>query len=285
MPNLPSVVAFQGEPGAYSHAAVQELFPGARALPCPSFDAAADAVRERAADAAVLPIENSHFGRVTDLHHLLPESGLHITGEYFLPIRHLLLVLPGVTPAQVRTAYSHPQALGQCRHTLSALNITPAAAEDTAGAAKFLRERPDALQAAAIASATAAQLYNLEVLREVTDSPDNTTRFLVLRREPAVPDPALPCITGLVFRTRNIPAALYKALGGFATEGINLSKIESYQPDGRFAATQFYAEAETHPERPAAARALDELRFFSRDVRILGVYPAHAYRFQGSHDT
>lgn len=270
-------IAFQGELGAYSHAAVAALFPGAEVLPCPTFDEAAAAVRAGQAAAAVLPIENSHFGRVTDLHHLLPESGLYVTSEYFLPVRHMLLAVPGADPAGITQARSHQQALGQCRQTLARLNITPVEASDTAGAARELAASGDKTRAA-IASAAAAELYGLSIVREVTDSPDNVTRFLVFALTSLMPAVDTPCITGLLFKTRNIPAALYKALGGFATEGINLCKIESYHSDGRFNACRFYVEAQTHPERPEAVRALAELAFFSEEVRILGVYPAHAYR-------
>ncbi len=273
-------IAFQGELGAYSHAAVQQVFATGIPLPCPTFEAAVDAVRQNRAVAAVLPVENSQFGRVTDLHQLLPELGLHIVGEHFLPIAHQLLVLPGTLLTQVKVARSHPQALGQCRKTLQKLGIMPEASDDTAAAARRVAEGNDP-QVAAIASVAAAQLYGLESLQTISDSLNNTTRFLILQRTPVPPPPLdVPCIMSFVFETRNSAAALYKALGGFATAGINLLKLESYQPNGLFAPTLFYAEAEAHPQAPATQSAFAELRLFSEQVQIFGVYAAHKFRRQ-----
>jgi prephenate dehydratase len=264
-------VAFQGAPGANSHVAVREAFPDSLPLPCFSFEDALDAVKEGRADRAMIPIENSLHGRVADMHFLLPESGLAIIGEHFLPIRHTLM---GKGPAAgVREAMSHPQALGQCRHWLKAQGIAPVAYPDTAGAAAMVAELNDPA-IAALAPEHAATLYGLDVLaRDIADAEHNMTRFVVLSRTAPALTGEGPFITTLIFEVKNIPAALYKALGGFATNGVNMTKLESYQRGASFAATEFYADIVGSPDDPAVARALDELRFHSKWVRLLGTYP------------
>lgn len=262
-------VAFQGAPGANSHIAVAEAFPNASPMPCFSFEDAIDAVRDGLADRAMIPIENSLHGRVADMHFLLPESGLAIVGEHFLPIRHCLIGRKG---ARVAEAMSHPQALGQCRRWLRAQNIRPIAYPDTAGAVAAVSELEDA-SVAAIAPAMAADLYRLEVLAEgIADSQENTTRFVVLARDPLPDFPEGPTMTTFIFEVKNIPAALYKALGGFATNGVNMTKLESYQRGESFSATEFYADIEGKPDDPAVARALEELVFHTKWVRVLGTY-------------
>ncbi len=264
-------VAFQGAPGCNSHIAAGEAFPGGLPLPCFSFEDALDAVADGRADCAMIPIENSLHGRVADIHFLLPESGLVITGEHFLPIRYCLL---GLDPsAEIREAMSHPQALGQCRHWLRARGIKPVANADTAGAAAEVADlgRPEI---GSISPRLAADLYGLEVLAEgLEDSADNTTRFVVLARAGLPAAGPGPFVTTFIFEVKNVPAALYKALGGFATNGVNMTKLESYQRGASFAATEFYCDIEGHPDDPALARALEELRFHCKWVRVLGTYP------------
>ncbi|WP_033920682.1 prephenate dehydratase [Sphingomonas sp. 37zxx] len=264
-------VAFQGAPGANSHVAAREAFPDGLPLPCFDFADAIDAVREGRADCAIIPIENSLHGRVADIHFLLPESGLVITGEHFLAIRHTLM---GVgSRDQVRQAMSHPQALGQCRHWLRAHDITQAAYPDTAGAAAMVAELGDPA-IAALAPAAAAALYGLHILAEdIADADHNMTRFVVLARgsKPIVADG--PIMTTLIFEVKNVPAALYKAMGGFATNGVNMTKLESYQRGGSFAATEFYADIEGRPGDANVDRALEELGFHSKWLRVLGSYP------------
>lgn len=264
-------VAFQGAPGANSHIAVQQAFPDSIALPCFSFPDAIDAVREGRAAKAMIPIENSLHGRVADIHFLLPESGLVITGEFFLPIHYALM---GIGPLEgIKQAISHPQALGQCRHWLRARGIESIAYPDTAGAAARVVELGDPA-IAAIAPPGAAKVYGLEILAEaLEDSSDNMTRFVILARsgEPAPNEGVV--MTTFVFEVKNIPAALYKAMGGFATNGVNMTKLESYQRGSSFAATTFFADIEGHPDDPAVARALEELQFHSRSLRLLGTYP------------
>ena len=264
-------VSFQGAPGANSQIAVEQAFPDALPLPCFAFEDALDAVKEGRADCAMIPIENSLHGRVADIHFLLPESGLVITGEHFLPIRYALM---GLGPLDgIKQATSHPQALGQCRHWLRARGIQPVTYSDTAGAAALVVEGNDP-SVAAIAPLRAAAIYGLDVLAEaLEDSSDNMTRFVVLARE--APARALPkhVMTTLTFEVKNIPAALYKAMGGFATNGVNITKLESYQRGASFSATEFFADIEGRPDDPAVARALDELAFHSKWVRILGTYP------------
>lgn len=265
-------VAFQGAPGANSHAAIAQAFPDALPLPCFGFEDAIDAVREGRADCAVIPIENSLHGRVADMHFLLPESGLVITGEHFLPIRHCLI---GAGPlSEVKEAMSHPQALGQCRHWLRGQGIRAIPHSDTAAAVAAVAEMGSPPHVAALAPEAAAGIYGLPVLVEgIADEEDNTTRFLTLALEaPAEIGPG-PYMTTLMFAVKNVPAALFKAMGGFATNGVNMTKLESYQQGGAFKATEFYADIEGHPEDPAVARALEELAFHSRWVRLLGTYP------------
>ncbi|MDB5689068.1 MAG: hypothetical protein JWL91_944 [Sphingomonas bacterium] len=267
-------VAFQGAPGCNSHIAAMEAFPHCLPLPCFSFEDALEAVADGRADRAMIPIENSLHGRVADIHFLLPESGLTITGEHFLPIRYCLL---GLDPdAAIREAMSHPQALGQCRHWLRARGIKPVANADTAGAAAAVAELGQN-DVAAISPRLAADLYGLRVLAEgLEDSDDNTTRFVVLARssEPlARPEAGQgPFMTTFVFEVKNVPAALYKALGGFATNGVNMTKLESYQRGASFSATEFFCDVVGHPEDPALARSLEELRFHTKWVRVLGTY-------------
>ncbi|HZU62883.1 MAG TPA: prephenate dehydratase [Novosphingobium sp.] len=267
-------VAFQGAPGCNSHRAALEYDPACLPLPCFSFEDALDAVKEGRADRAMIPIENSQHGRVADIHFLLPESGLAIVGEHFLAIEHALMALPGAR-GPFAAAYSHPQALGQSRHYLRARGITPLAYADTAGAAAFIAEQGDPA-AAAIAPALAAQLYGLDIVEHnVEDAADNTTRFVVLARAPR--DPAelagQVTMTTLIFEVRNIPAALYKALGGFATNGVNMTKLESYQKGASFAATTFYADIVGRPGDPAVDRAIEEAAFHCKNLRLLGSYP------------
>ncbi|OLP59311.1 prephenate dehydratase [Xaviernesmea oryzae] len=272
-------ISFQGDFGANSDMACRDVFPSMEPLPCPTFEDAFVALESGEADLAMIPIENTLAGRVADIHHLLPQSRLHITGEYFMPIRFQLMVLPGVTREEVRTVHSHIHALGQCRNIVRANGWKAVVAGDTAGAAKLVSEKGDRSMAA-LAPRLAAELYGLDIIAEnVEDSESNVTRFVVLAREPKeLARGEEPVVTTFVFNVRNIPAALYKALGGFATNGINMTKLESYQIGGRFIATQFYADIEGHPADPAVARALEELRFFSEKVRILGTYPAHPMR-------
>lgn len=276
----PKAVAFQGELGAYSHQACLEVFPETTPLACPTFEAAIESVRTQKADYAILPVENSLYGRVADLHHLLPESGLYIIAEHFLPIRLNLLALSGTSLNQIEEAQSHTVALGQCRAFLRKNNIRPIAASDTAGSAKALVKAQTANRAA-IASQLAADIYGLQTLvRDIEDATHNTTRFLVMGPQPVHPKVGSPHVmTSFVFRVRNVPAALYKTMGGFATNNVNMVKLESYMLSGSFNATQFYADIEGHPEAENVKLAFEELHFFTDYVKILGVYPAHKYRF------
>ncbi len=273
-------IAFQGEPGANSHIAASEMFPGLEPLPCPTFEDALGRVKAGDALLAMIPIENSVAGRVADIHHLLPEAGLYIVGEHFLRVRHQLMALPGTPIGKVKRAMSHTQALGQCRNTLRGLGIEPVPAADTAGSARIVAEQKDAT-VAAIASELAAKIYGLEILkRDIEDEDHNTTRFIVLSAEPDNAEPGDgSIITTFIFNVRNIPAALYKAMGGFATNGINMTKLESYQLDGTFSATMFYSDIEGHPSERGVQLALEELKFFSSTkVKILGSYPASPLR-------
>ncbi|SDZ74398.1 prephenate dehydratase [Rubrimonas cliftonensis] len=272
-------IAFQGELGAYSHQACREVFPEMEPMPCASFEDAFAAVKGGDARLAMLPVENSLYGRVADIHHLLPESGLYIIGEHFVPIRLQLLGAEGATLEAVTEAQSHTVALGQCRRFLKDRAIRPVIGADTAGSAALVAQggKPER---AAIASRLAGEIYGLNVLAEdIEDASHNTTRFLVMSRQKLEADPAGgPAITTFVFQVRNVPAALYKAMGGFATNGVNMLKLESYMTDGSFTATQFYADIEGHPESPAVRRALEELGFFTSRLSILGVYPAAPFR-------
>ena len=268
--------AFQGAPGAYSHQAVREIFPNGLPLPCLSFEDAIEAVQTGAAARAVIPIENSLHGRVADIHFLLPESGLHVIGEHFVRVSHCLMS-SGPRDA-IREAASHPQALGQCRQRLRDWGITPIGSFDTAGAAAMVAERREP-GIAAIASTLAAQLYGPTIHAEgIEDAAHNTTRFVVLARDAVEPPPGVPVMTSINFEVRQRPAALFKALGGFATNGINMTKLESYMVEGQFSATMFYLDVEGHPDDPDLKRALQELEYFSKETRILGVYPAHKFR-------
>ena len=272
-------IAYQGEPGANSHLACQQAYPDWEPLACASFEHAFAAVESGDADLAMIPIDNSIAGRVADIHHFLPTSGLHIVGEHFLRIQFSLMALPGATPESLRTVHSHVHALGQCRGVIRELGLTPVAAGDTAGAAREVAESGDLTQAS-LSPPMAASIYGLEVLREeVEDEDHNTTRFVVLSRDPERAAAGNgPVVTTFIFNVRNLPAALYKALGGFATNGVNMTKLESYMVDGHFTATQFLAEVDGHPDDPGLARALEELTFFTTEVKVLGVYPASAFR-------
>ena len=272
-------ITYQGEPGSNSDAACKSVYPDVESIASPTFEDAFAATAAGEADLAMIPIENSIAGRVADIHHLLPDSGLHIVGEYFMPIHFQLLALPGTELGQIRSVRSHIHALGQCRALIRGNGWRPVVADDTAGAAREVSQQGDP-SVAALAPRLAAELYGLDVLAEdVEDEHHNTTRFVVLARDPHVPPPgAGPVITSFVFRVRNVPAALYKAMGGFATTGVNMTKLESYQLDGTFLATQFYAEVEGHPQEQSLALALEELTFFSTSVRILGTYPASPFR-------
>ncbi|CAN5222788.1 prephenate dehydratase [soil metagenome] len=264
-------VAFQGAPGANSHIAALEAFPDCLPLPCFDFPDAIDAVRDGLADCAIIPIENSLHGRVADIHFLLPESGLTITGEHFLPIRYALM---GLGPVKgVRDAMSHPQALGQCRHWLREHGIAPVSYPDTAGAAAMVVALGDPATAA-LAPPGAAAIYGLETLAtDIADADHNTTRFVVLARAGHPPVGDGPFLTTLIFKVKNVPAALYKAMGGFATNGVNMTKLESYQQGGTFAATEFYCDIEGRPGDANVDRALEELGFHAKSMRVLGAYP------------
>ncbi|KMO29491.1 prephenate dehydratase [Methylobacterium variabile] len=274
-----TTISYQGEPGANSHIIIQEAYPDWTPLPCATFEDAFTAVQDGSAALGMIPIENSIAGRVADIHHLLPASGLHIVGEQFLPIHFQLMALPGVSLEEIRTVHSHVHALGQCRKIIRRLGLKAVVAPDTAGAARQVAEGGDRTRAS-LSPRLAAAIYGLAILEEdVEDEAHNTTRFVVVSREPAVPPVgAGPTVTSFMFRVRNIPAALYKALGGFATNGVNMTKLESYMVEGQFTATQFYAEVDGHPEEPGLRRALDELAYFSSAIRIIGTYPAHPFR-------
>ena len=282
MPDKTNRISFQGEPGANSDTACRNVFPGMEPLPCPTFEDAFNAVESGKADLAMIPIENTIAGRVADIHHLLPESRLYIVGEYFLPIHFQLMVLPGVKRAEIKSVHSHIHALGQCRKYIRKNGWKPVVAGDTAGAAKLVSEVKDRTMAA-LAPRLASSLYGLDVLEEnVEDTENNITRFVILSKGKQWAernDPDVKMMTTFIFRVRNVPAALYKAMGGFATNGVNMTKLESYQL-GAFTATQFYADIEGHPDDAHVARALEELRFFSKEVRIQGVYPASETREQ-----
>ncbi|MBB1092836.1 prephenate dehydratase [Rhodopseudomonas palustris] len=272
-------IAFQGEPGANSHIAIGDAYPTAEALPCATFEDALAAISSGEADLGMIPIENSVAGRVADIHHLLPQSGLFIVGEWFTPIRHQLVAVPGAKLEDIKTVESHVHALGQCRRIIRKFGLRPIVAGDTAGSARIVAERGDK-SCAAISSRLAAKIYGLDILAEdIEDETHNTTRFVMLAREPRwAAQGSGELVTTFVFRVRNLPAALYKAMGGFATNGVNMTKLESYMVDGNFFATQFYADVDGHPEDRNLAFALDELKFFSREFRIVGVYPGHPFR-------
>jgi prephenate dehydratase len=274
-------IAFQGEPGANSHIACKQAFPGYEPLPCPTFEDAFAAVRTGRAALAMIPIDNSVAGRVADIHHLMPASRLHIVAEWFLPVQHQLMAPKGATLRSVKTVESHVHALGQCRKIIRGLRLKAVVAADTAGAAREVAEAGDVTRAA-LATKLAAKIYRLRILKkDVADAKHNTTRFVVLAREPKwASRKEKRVVTTFVFQVRNIPAALYKALGGFATNGVNMTKLESYMVDGNFSATQFYADVQGHPKNRALELALEELEFVSqpKTLRVLGVYPAHRFR-------
>lgn len=276
-------IAYQGEPGANSHQVCKEHYPDWEALACASFEDVFAAVESGEADLAMIPIDNSIAGRVADIHHFLPASGLHIIAEHFLRIRFCLMGVPGTTLDSITTVHSHVHALGQCRRIIREHGYKPVISGDTAGAAREISELGDVTQAA-ISPPLAAEIYGLETLAEdVEDEDHNTTRFVVLSRE-LVEAPAGngPVVTSFIFNVRNLPAALYKALGGFATNGVNMTKLESYMVGGEFTATQFLAEVDGHPEDVGLRNALEELAFFTTDVKVLGVYPADPFRAEVS---
>jgi len=268
-------IAFQGEPGAYSHQACRQARPRMHAVPCRTFEDAIEAVRTHEADLAMLPVENSTYGRVADIHSLLPGSGLRIIDEAFVRVHINLLAIPGTPLSQITSAMSHTVLLGQCRDFLRAHNLRAITGADTAGSAKIVAEKGDPTMGA-LASELAGEIYGLDVLaRQIEDQANNTTRFLVMSRQADTARRGSgKMVTTFTFRVRNIPAALYKAMGGFATNGVNMTKLESYMVGGSFVATEFYADIEGHPEDANVARALEELDYFTTHVEILGVYPA-----------
>ena len=272
-------IAYQGEPGANSHIVCRRDYPEMEAVPCASFEDVFAAVEAGEADLAMIPIDNSIAGRVADIHHFLPSSGLHIVAEHFLRIQFALMALPGTKLEDIRTVHSHVHALGQCRKVIREHGLRPVIAGDTAGAAREVVEVGERSQAA-ISPPLAAEIYGLEILLpDVEDEEHNTTRFVVLSPELVEAEPGKgPVVTSFIFNVRNLPAALYKALGGFATNGVNMTKLESYMVGGHFTATQFLAEVDGHPADLPVKRALEELAFFTTDVKVLGVYPADPFR-------
>jgi prephenate dehydratase len=271
-------IAFQGELGANSHIACRDTYPQLEPLPCATFEDVFQAAANGDADLAMIPVENSIAGRVADIHHLLPTSPLHIVAEHFMPIRFQLMGIRGSKLEQIKAAHTHIMGLGQCRNFLRSRGIAARTAADTAGAAREVAEAGDPTQAA-IAPRLAAEVYGLDILAEnIEDAAHNTTRFVIMSPDYVMPEfqPG-SWVTAFIFKVRNVPAALYKAMGGFATNSVNITKLESYQIGGSFSATQFYAEVDGHPDDPAVQRALDELSFFS-SVRHIGVFPAHSYR-------
>ncbi len=272
-------IAYQGEPGANSHVACKAVHPEYEPMACATFEDAFAAVSEGAAQLAMIPIENSVAGRVADVHHLVPEAGLYIIGEHFMPIRYQLVAPRGATMATLKRVRSHIQTIGQCRKTLRALGLAPMTTADNAGAAREVAELNDPSEGA-LAPPLAAEIYGLDILKDdVRDFAHNTTRFLIFAPEPDDAEPEIgPCMTSFVFRVRNIPAALYKALGGFATNGVNMVKLESYLEGGAFNAAMFYADIEGHPSERNVSLAMQELQFFSSQLKVLGVYPADPFR-------
>lgn len=271
-------VVFQGEPGSNSDIACREVHPTFESIPLPTFEDCFAAVANGEAELAMIPIENSLAGRVADIHHLLPASDLHIVGEHFMPIHFHLMAVKGARLEDIKAVHSHIHALGQCRRAIREHRWTPTVRGDTAGAAREIAEAGDKTQAA-LAPKLAADIYGLDVLMEnIEDEAHNVTRFVILSGDPAVPPQGAPMITSMVFRVRNVPAALYKVLGGFATNGVNMTKLESYQLNGQFFATQFYADVEGHPDDRSVQLSLEELAFFSAEYRVVGVYPASPFR-------
>jgi prephenate dehydratase len=279
----PERIVYQGEPGANSHLACREVYPRLEAVACPTFEDALLAVKSGEARYAMIPIENSVAGRVADIHHLLPEADLYIVGEHFLRVRHQLMAAPGASLGTIKRVLSHTHALGQCRNTLRELGLKPVPEADTAGSARMVAEAKDPALAA-IASSLAAETYGLKILKaDIEDEVHNTTRFVILAAEPEDAEPGSgPVITTFIFQVLNIPAALYKALGGFATNGVNMTKLESYQLEGTFNATMFYADIEGHPADRLVQLALKELSFFSSEKKVLGTYPASPYRAEAA---
>jgi len=277
-----NTISFQGMPGAYSMMACRAAYPDMTPLSCRTFVDAFEAVEEGRAAIAMIPIDNSVAGRVADIHHLMPESGLHIIGEHFQRVNHQLLGVPGARIEDLTHVHSHVHALNQCRKLFAETGVEAVVHVDTAGAAKDIAAKGDKTQGA-ISSELAAELYGLEILRsDVEDAEHNTTRFVVLAREPIDPGAERDdVVTTFVFGVRNIPAALYKALGGFATNGVNMTKLESYV-DGDFVVAQFYADVEGHPSQRPLQLALEELDFFTNELHILGTYPAHPFRKRGA---
>ncbi len=273
-----NTIAYQGEAGAYSHLICQQVMPDMVALACATFEETYQAVTDGIAKLAMIPVENSLAGRVADNHHLLPGSGLHIISEHFLHINHALMGLKGATADQLVEVFSHIHALGQCRNLIRRLGVKAHAYHDTAGAARHIAEMGDPTLGA-IASKMSAEIYGLDILEgEAEDAAHNTTRFLVMSRDEVIPPPDTDTMMTFVFQVRNVPSALYKAMGGFATNGINMTKLESYQLEGSFQATQFFADIEGHPDDPSVKLALEELAFYTTKVTILGIYPKSPFR-------
>ncbi|MEP2705528.1 MAG: prephenate dehydratase [Roseibium sp.] len=275
----PKKIVFQGEIGANSHMACRDVYPDYEAIPCATFEDCFGAMSDNAADLAMIPIENSVAGRVADIHHLLPDSNLHIIGEYFMPIRFQLMAPKGAVLDGLTTVQSHVHALGQCRNIIRELGLTAVVGADTAGSARQISERGDP-RVAALAPEMAAETYGLDILRrDVEDAAHNTTRFVILSNDKMeAAHNGQSVITSFIFRVRNVPAALYKALGGFATNGVNMTKLESYQLEGQFFASMFYADVEGHPKDPSVALALEELAFFCAELKIVGIYRASPFR-------
>ena len=279
--NSAQTIAFQGAPGAYSDLACRRVFPAMTTLPCGGFEDAFAAVREGEAALAMMPIENSVAGRVADIHHLMPDSGLYIIGEHFERVEHHLLALPGATLGSIRIVRSHVHALSQCRAFIRQHGLQAVVRADTAGSAAEVKELGNPA-VAAIASELAGEIYGLVSLAQnIEDAEHNTTRFMIMSREPRRAPRRVPSVTTFVFNVRNVPAALYKALGGFATNGINMTKLESYMVNGSFTATQFYAEIEGHPDEPAMQHAFDELNYFAKNITVLGTFPGDPSRRAG----
>ncbi|MBK8970657.1 MAG: prephenate dehydratase [Hahellaceae bacterium] len=274
------VIVYQGHEGAYSHLACRHVFPDRQARPCPTFRAAMEEVEHGRAELAMIPVENSTAGRVEEIYRLIPKMSLHIVAEHFEPVNHCLLAKKGTQLSDLKTVFSHPQALAQCANHILSLNLDPHATLDTAGAA-FQISQETRSDHAAIASSLAAELYGLDIIKEqFQDLSGNTTRFIILSHSEQLPplEVGEEYLTSILFKVRNIPAALYKALGGFATNGVNLIKLESYTPGGSLSASQFHVDIEGHPASKSLTRALEELHFFAEDVRMLGTYRAHSFR-------
>ncbi len=278
MKKFPKTVAFQGYMGAYSHSAAGAVFPAAKVIPCLSFEEVFERVKNGSADVGVIPIENSIAGRVADIHHLLPKSDIFIIGEHFEPIHHQLLAIPGAVIKHIKEVRSHTHALNQCRKFIHSHKLKSVNHFDTAGAALEVSELKNP-NIAAIASSLSAEMYGLKVLsKNIEDENHNTTRFIIVSKKQIKPPLNAPLITSFVFRVRSVPAALYKSIGGFATNGVNITKIESYIVDEKFTVAEFYVEIEGRPDDPSVSLAFEELRFFSKNVKILGTYEAHPFR-------